>query len=139
MGDVEREVHGVTTRMGHVEGGIHDATARIGGVETGIDGVVAQIDGLAASLARMQPRLESLFPANLGDTLEINGSPLTVAGYKVYWGTSPGNYPNVKALPAGVASDVVTPLAAGTWYFVVTALDGNNVESGYSNMAQKTL
>lgn len=72
-------------------------------------------------------------------TTYTDGSPLTVAGYKVYWGTSPGNYPNVKTLPSGVASDVVSPLASGTWYFVVTALDSRNLESSFSNMAQKTL
>jgi hypothetical protein len=72
-------------------------------------------------------------------TTYTDGSPLTVAGYKVHWGMSPGQYPNTKSLPAGVASDVITPLGSGTWYFVVTALDSGNVESAFSNMAQKTL
>lgn len=85
IGDIESGIHGVTRQIGHVESGIHGVTARIDGVESGIHGVTARIDGirqqhddLATSLARMQPRLESLFPKNLGETLEVNGSPLAV-------------------------------------------------------------
>jgi hypothetical protein len=69
-----------------------------------------------------------------------DGSNLIVSSYKVYWGSSPGNYPNVRTVPASAGTSyVVTQLSSGTWYFVVTALDSSNVESSFSNMAQKTI
>ena len=69
IGDVESGIHAVTARIGDVESGVHGVTARI-------DDVRQQHDGLATSMAQMQPRLESLFPGNLGETLEVSGSPL---------------------------------------------------------------
>jgi O-antigen chain-terminating methyltransferase len=40
------------------------------------EGLRQQHDGVAAALAHMQPRLESLFPKELGEALEIAGPPL---------------------------------------------------------------
>lgn len=75
-------------------------------------------------------------------TQNTDGSNLTdLSGYKIYWGTtSKGPYPNTQAVPsAGTTSGVVGNLAAGTYYFVVTALNGAGAESIYSNEASKTL
>jgi O-antigen chain-terminating methyltransferase len=70
-------------RIGSLQSGFHGVTARIGDVETGMQGVTAWIDGvrqqhdnLVTSIAQMKPRLESLFPKDLGETLELRGSPL---------------------------------------------------------------
>ena len=70
-----------------------------------------------------------------------DGSALTnLAGFKVYYGTAAGVYPNVVTLAnAGLVTDVVTSLGTGTWYFVVTAYDGTGAESGYSNMVATTI
>jgi hypothetical protein len=73
-------------------------------------------------------------------TTNTDGSPLNdLAGYKVYWGTSQGNYPNSQTLNVGIQTFVVEPLTPATWYFVVTARDTDGNESGYSNVAQKTV
>jgi hypothetical protein len=74
-------------------------------------------------------------------TTNTDGSPLTnLAGYKVYWGTALGNYPNSVTLNgAGLTSYVVTNLTPGTWYFVATALNSNGVESTFSNVGSKTI
>ncbi len=74
-------------------------------------------------------------------TMRIDGSPLTnLAGYRVLYGTSLGNYTNaIKISNPGVTSYVVEGLAAGTYYFVVVAFDSEGLESGYSNVAQKTI
>jgi fibronectin type 3 domain-containing protein len=56
-------------------------------------------------------------------------------GYNVYAGSTSGG-PYTKVNPASVASTSYTDssVQAGlTYYFVVTALDANNNESGYSN------
>lgn len=66
-----------------------------------------------------------------------------VAGYRVYWGTSPGNYQQAKGsgLGAGNATSyAVQNLPGGqTYYFAVTAYDSSGAESGYSTEASKTI
>jgi hypothetical protein len=74
-------------------------------------------------------------------TQNTDGSPYNdAAGYRIYWGTSQGNYTNSHTLSGvGLQTYVVEPLTPGTWYFVVTAFDTSGNESGYSNVANKTL
>ncbi len=59
-------------------------------------------------------------------------SETDLAGYKVYYGTASGRY----GIPiaAGLQTNyTVSNLAAGTYYFAVTAINGSGVESGFSN------
>jgi hypothetical protein len=72
-------------------------------------------------------------------TQNTDGSPLTdLAGYKVYWGTTPGSYSSSVVLSnAGLSSYVVDQLAPATWYFVLTGVNSAGVESGFSNQASK--
>jgi hypothetical protein len=73
-------------------------------------------------------------------TTKTDGTTLTIGGYRVYFGTSPGSYPNVRSVPAGVTSFVVDQLTPGNYNFVMTALEqGTNVESLYSNVATKVV
>jgi hypothetical protein len=74
-------------------------------------------------------------------TQNTDGSPLNnLAGYKVYWGTSQGNYPNsVTIANPGLATYVVSQLTPARWYFVVTAYSATGTESGYSNAVSKTI
>lgn len=74
-------------------------------------------------------------------TTRTDGTPLTnLAGYRVSYGTAPGSYPNSVALNnAGLSTYVVDNLPAGTYYFVITALDANGLESSYSNAATRTV
>ena len=63
-----------------------------------------------------------------------------LAGYRVYWGTTQGNYPNsVTVNNPGLSSYVVDQLTPATWYFVVTAVNSSGVESAHSNIATKTV
>jgi hypothetical protein len=70
-----------------------------------------------------------------------DGSPLTdLAGYKVYWGTTPGEYPNSITIDnPGVMTYLVDNLAANTYYFVATAFNTDGTESAPSDMATATL
>ena len=56
-------------------------------------------------------------------TTNTDGSPLTnLAGYKVYWGTTPGNYSSsATIMNPGIATYVVESLTPNTYYFAVTA------------------
>jgi hypothetical protein len=68
-----------------------------------------------------------------GTTLE------DLAGYKIYWGTTPGVYTNSVNVEAGLTTYVVDNLAPGTYEFVATAINSSGVESRYSNVATKVL
>ena len=62
-----------------------------------------------------------------------------IAGYRVHWGTSTRTYP--QSVGAGASTSyVVNSLPAGqTYYFAVTAYDGNGNESAFSTEAVKTI
>jgi hypothetical protein len=75
-------------------------------------------------------------PAADAAQVELEWDPNTepeLAGYKVYWGTSSGNYASSKDVGKTTAC-IVTGLDEGkTYYFAATAYDGDNNESDYSN------
>ena len=66
-----------------------------------------------------------------------------ISGYRVYFGTSPRTY--AQALGAGIwAGNVLSYTASGlktgvTYYFAVTSVDSNGVESTYSSEASKLI
>jgi hypothetical protein len=72
-------------------------------------------------------------------TTNTDGTHLTdLAGFKIYYGTSSGNYTQV--VNAGyVTTYTVNNLNSGTYYFVATAYDTSGNESGYSNQVSKTI
>jgi len=74
-------------------------------------------------------------------TQNEDGSALMdLAGYNIYWGTTPGQYTHsVKIENAGMSSYVVENLTPGTYEFVATSLNEAGVESAYSNPATKVL
>jgi len=74
-------------------------------------------------------------------TTNTDGSPLTnLSGYKIYWGTTQGTYPNSTTLNnPGLTSAVVGSLTPGTYYFVATALSSAGGESSFSGVASKTI
>jgi hypothetical protein len=72
-------------------------------------------------------------------TTRTDGSALTnLAGYRVYYGTSQGSYPNQVAVNSpGLSSFVVQNLPPGTYWFVITAVDSAGLESTQSNSVSK--
>ena len=60
--------------------------------------------------------------------------------YRVYYGSSAGNYPNRIDLDnPGLSSYVVDNLSSGTYFFVATAVNDLGMESNFSNVAQKVV
>jgi hypothetical protein len=74
-------------------------------------------------------------------TTNADGSPLTdLASYRIYYGTTSGNYPNVRTVSnPGMATFVVDNLVPGAYVFVITALDTSSNESARSNEATATV
>jgi Putative Ig domain len=63
-------------------------------------------------------------------TQNTNGSVLTnLAGYHVYFGTTPELQETLTLANAGITRYVVTGLSKATWYFAVSAYDRNGNES----------
>lgn len=62
-----------------------------------------------------------------------DGTPINdLAGFKVYYGTSPNYYE--EPIDVNYVSDaVIDNLSSGTWCFAVTAYDTSGNESNYSN------
>jgi len=74
-------------------------------------------------------------------TVNTDGSPLTdLAAYKIYYGTSPGSYPNqIRIDNPGISTYVVDNLVPNTYYFVSTSINSMGIESNYSNVASKAV
>jgi hypothetical protein len=65
-----------------------------------------------------------------------DGTPLSlseIAGYRVHYGTSPGNYPNhVNINNGSLQSASVTGVPVGTYYVAMSTYDSSGLESQYS-------
>ena len=74
-------------------------------------------------------------------TQNEDGSTLEdLAGYRIYWGTTPGSYTNSVTIDTiGTTTYVVENLSPGTYEFVATAYNASGVESRYSSPATKVL
>jgi len=72
-------------------------------------------------------------------TQNEDGSALTdLAGYKIYYGTSQGNYSSeIRIDNPGITTYVVDNLSPQTYFFVATAFNSSGVESTFSNEATK--
>jgi hypothetical protein len=72
---------------------------------------------------------------------DIDGAPLKdLAGYKIYYGTSPHDLQKVVVLnDPSQTSYRVEHLVPGTWYFSIVAYTKAGAEGSASNMASKTI
>ena len=99
------------------------------------------IHGLARHLLLFVLLMLAAMQATAG-SLALAWDPVNdprVAGYKVHYGTTSGNY--TAQMDAGnVTTSTVPNLADGaTYYFAVTAYDGSLVQSGFSNEVAGTV
>ena len=74
-------------------------------------------------------------------TRNTDGSTLTdLAGYRVHYGTSAGNYTGSVQLPnKSLTSVVIEDLTPARWYFAVKAYNSSGVESGFSGSVSKLI
>jgi chitodextrinase len=104
---------------------------------TGYTYVVDAVDGAGNASSISNSASATTLAANTA-TLQWDAVNFpTLSGYRVYVGTSSGTYqqaPGSGINVGNVTTYTVTGLGAGTrYYFAVTAFDGSNNESGYSN------
>ncbi len=70
-----------------------------------------------------------------------DGTPLSLSdidGYRVYYGDTPGNYPNMIDIADGsVTTASVNDLPIGDYYVVMSTYDVNGVESAQSGAVSK--
>lgn len=101
---------------------------------------------LSASLAQfsadvVQAALGSVTLSWTPPTQNEDGNSLAdLAGYKFYYGTVSGTYPDsVRIDNPGIASYIIEELTPDIYYFVATAINGSGVESSFSNEAIKQI
>jgi hypothetical protein len=113
-------------------------TARVTYTQTAGSGTISM---QAAALSQAASSTSSTILTWQPPALNSDGSPLTdLAAFKVYWGTTPGTYSkSTKISNAAARTYTVSGLTKGTWYFVVTALNSQGLESSYSNVWSKTV
>lgn len=112
--------------------GMHEGiviSATDGAAETSLDAfsiTVNQTGSGSATLTWLPP------------TENTDGTPLTdLAGYKIYWGTSPGVYSSsIDVDNAGLAAYQIDNLLPARYYFVATAYNTAGIESDTSNVAE---
>ena len=70
-----------------------------------------------------------------------DGTPLTaLAGYRLFYGQSSRDYSEeVRIDNPGVTTQLIENLSSGTWYFAMTAIDADGLESELSAEAIRTI
>src|SRR6056297_44725 len=122
-------------------------TPQAGDVGTYADIVISVSDGQAtASLGAFAITVEAIAMGSVTlswspPTENTDGTTLTdLAGYRIYWGTTSGSYPNSVTIDnPGLNTYVVENLTPGTYEFVATSYNTSGVESDYSAPATKTV
>ena len=83
------------------------------------------------------PDARSVTLSWIAPTTNEDGTFLTdLAGYKIYYGTSPGSYSNHITVH-NTTSYTISNLPPNIYYFTITAYDTSGNESNYSNEVGK--
>jgi len=119
------------------------ATGQFAGVTISVsDGLAnASLPAFTIDVAATPTVFGSATVSWLPPTARTDGSALTnLASFHIWYGTSPGVYTQMVTIASpGTTSHQIDNLAAGTYYFVVTAVDSAGYESEYSQAASKTI
>ena len=119
----------------------------LGNVGTFADIVIKASDGTASSSLRAfsitvsQTALGNVTLSWAAPTQNSDGSPLMdLAGYKIFYGTSSGNYSHeILISNSGMTTYVVDNLVPDTYFFAAKSFNSSGVESTYSGEAVRTV
>jgi len=93
--------------------------------------IVITIFGVDENTATSNITLSWVAPAAREDNSSLSLS--AIAGYKIYYSTTPGQYSNSASINDGTATGYVfNNVTSDTYYFVVTTIDTDGRESQYS-------
>lgn len=100
--------------------------------------------GNVSGLEGVRGRIERIAYATVGwdaPTERVDGSPIgSLSAFRIYYGTAPTSLDRIVTVTdAGSRSARVYSLTPGTWYFAVTAIDADGMESERSGVASKTI
>jgi hypothetical protein len=99
-----------------------------------------QLRALAFDIEVVQVGTNSVMLSWLAPTENEDGTPLTnLGGYRIRYGVQSGAYTSVVTIDPGLATYVLSGLAAGRYYIVLSAVNTTGAESSYSNEAQVDL
>lgn len=106
------------------------ACSGLGGSVNGTVNVTVVLNSIGTALLSWMPPTEN-----------IDGSQLVdLAGYRIYYGTSPGGYSDtIDITTPGLSSYLVENLASSAWYFAITAINASGIESAVSQEVTKTI
>jgi len=95
----------------------------------------------AFSIEVTQSALGAMTLSWTAPTENTDGSPLIdLTGYKLYYGTSAGNYTKqVRIDNPSISTYLIENLLPKTYYVVATSFNAAGIESSYSNVAVKTV
>lgn len=124
-------------------GNFNTTTGRLGGypddseIGTSKPIEISVADGSSvAALKRFTITVEPVGTASITlawnpPTQNADGSPLTdLAGYRIYYGTTPGDYSETIAInSAGITRYMIEDLAPGRYYLAMTSLNSQSMES----------
>lgn len=97
-----------------------------------------------SGLENVRGTIERIAYATVGwdaPTERVDGSPIgTLSAFRIYYGTAPSALDRIVTVTdPGSRSARVYSLTPGTWYFAVTAIDAEGMESERSGVASKTI
>lgn len=102
------------------------------------ENIGASAGGVQGTIGSGQIALSWVAPAEREDGTPI--SMAEIAGYRVYYGTSQGVYTNQVDISDGdTMLAVLSGLTAGTYYLVVTTVDMDGRESGFSQTVTRNI
>ena len=100
-------------------------------------------DSVTVSVADPPPSTEAINISWIAPVEREDGTAISmaeIAGYRVYYGTTQGSYPNKVDVPGGNTMQVtLSGLVAGTYYIVVTTMDRDGRESAFSQVATRSI
>lgn len=120
---------GVLAACGGNSSGVTGTTSSVSG--TSSSGTTGGGGGATGGTTTGSITLQWTAPVTRSD-----GTPLQlseISGYRVYYGTSPGNYPNsIKITNGSLQSATLNGIPVGSYYVAMTTLDTSGLESSYS-------
>jgi hypothetical protein len=112
-------------------------------VSTGSSVPAASVSVPESSSPAPAPATGSFTLSWTAPTTRSDGTPLSLAdidGFRIYYGSSRGYYPNSVSVNDGsVQSAVVRNVPVGSYYVVMTTYDVNGLESAYSSTISKNV